>query len=363
LLAVACGLFVPVSLAAAAAAAMVPAVASADGNPLGYSPAPSDGDPLQHVRWYVFGAHSPAGQAARQYQRSNPSWAADLDVIADTPGSLNYRFTMWRTPAEAIAQFVGNYLREAEREQPGTTVQLSTYSLVHGSCLDPASIRGQYEHWITQLAKGIGSHRVVLHLEQDSLLETHCLTTAQVRVREQELAYAVRALSGDPHLLVYLDGGAPDGGHTPRQMAALLRASDVAQAAGFDINATHEAWTTTSIHYGQQVASMIGGKHFIVNTSTNGRGPLLNPHPRTEGVEQLCNPPGRGLGPMTVNTGYKYVDALLWFNNPGNSVGPCGAGDPPGGTFWPQYAVGLVENRTDAITGPPEPLTRSSTDS
>ncbi len=362
-MAVGCSACLAMALTATAAAAKPPAAAGASANPLGYPQAPTDGDPLQNVRWYVFGANSPAGQAANQYTTSNPAWASDLDVIANTPGSLSYRFWYWRDPASTLAQTVQSYLGAAERQQPGTTVQLSTYSLVHGPCLDPASIEGPYEQWVTQLAKGIGSFRVVLYLEEDSLLETHCLTTAQLDVREQELAFAVKQLSNDPHLLVYLDAGAADGGHPPRQMAAMLRASDVAQAAGFDVNATHAAWTTTSIHYGQQIARLLGGKHFIVNTSDNGLGPLLNPHPGTQGVEDLCNPPGRGLGPITWNTGYKYVDALLWFNNPGNSDGPCGEGDPPTSDFWPEYAVGLVQNRAAGITGPHEPLITSETDS
>ena len=65
------------------------------------------------------------------------------------------------------------------------------------------------------------------------------------------------------------------------------------------------------------------------------------------GNEDLCNPPGRGTGPLTWDTGYKYVDGFLWFNNPGNSDGPCGDGDPPVAPFWPQYAVGLVQHGTD----------------
>ena len=49
---------------------------------------------------------------------------------------------------------------------------------------------------------------------------------------------------------------------------------------------------------------------------------------KDNGNEDLCNPAGRGTGPLSWDTGYKYVDGLLWFNNPGNSDGPCGAGDP-----------------------------------
>ena len=68
-------------------------------------------------------------------------------------------------------------------QQPNTTVALSTYSLVHGACEDPNAIKNRYENWITQLAHGIGNFRVVLYLEEDSLMETHCLTHQQMQTR------------------------------------------------------------------------------------------------------------------------------------------------------------------------------------
>ena len=51
----------------------------------------------------------------------------------------------------------------------------------------------------------------------------------------------------------------------------------------------------------------------------------------------------RGTGPLTWDTGYMYLDGLLWFNNPGNSDGPCDMGAPPIAQFWAPYAVGLVQ--------------------
>lgn len=41
--------------------------------------------------------------------------------------------------------------------------------------------------------------------------------------------------------------------------------------------------------------------------------------------------------------GESQVDALLWIKTPGASDGECGRGEPPAGTFWPDYAVGLVD--------------------
>ncbi len=338
-----------------------PLAAPDPNNPLGYAQAPTDGDPLQNVRWYVYGAQSPARAAAARYARK-PSWVRALHRIAYSPGSGTYRFWMWNQPAATLAATVEKYLADAEVAQPNTTVALSTYSLVHGACENPDAIKTRYEHWIDQLAKGIGNFRVVLYLEEDALIETHCLTHQQLQTRVQELAYAVKTLSKDPHLLIYLDAGAPDAWNGPETTARLLREADVAGAAGFFVNATHNDWLTTDIHYGQEIARLDGGKHFIVQTDDNGRGPLVPKDRRAEGNEDLCNPPGRGTGPLSWNTGYKYVDGFLWFNNPGNSDGPCDEGAPPVGVFWPSYAVSLVQHGTTQVTGPHFNLLKSSTD-
>jgi endoglucanase len=331
-------------------------------NPLGYPQTPTNGDPLQYVNWYVYGAQSPAGAAERKYAHSNPAWAQALHRIAYSPGSGSYRFWMWNQPASSLASTVEKFLADAEVAQPNTTVALSTYSLVHGACESPAAIKSRFENWISALARGIGNFRVVLYLEEDSLMETHCLDPSSIKTRLNELAYAVKALSVDPHALVYMDAGAPDGWTDATHMAHYLKEADIADAQGFFVNATHNDWTTTDVAYGQKIARLTGGKHFIVQTDDNGRGPLVPKDKRVNGNEVLCNPVGRGVGPLTWNTGYEFVDGFLWFNNPGNSDGPCGEGAPPVAQFWAPYAVGLVQHGTNEVSGPRYNLTKSNTD-
>jgi endoglucanase len=99
------------------------------------------------------------------------------------------------------------------------------------------------------------------------------------------------------------------------------------------------------------VSKRAHGAHFIVNTASNGRGPKLNPHPTTQGVENLCSPPGRGLGPrFNTQTGFPSADAFMWTHPPGNSSG-CGPGAPPSGDFWAAYAIGLA-SRANQQLGP-----------
>lgn len=329
------------------------------GNPLNYA-TPTDGDPLQFVNWYVFGTQTPAGRASITYRKSHPNWARAAHVIAFTPGSMSYRYWMWSLPASTLAKVVEMQLADDQQSQPNTTIALSTYSLVHGKCQNPSAIASRYENWISQLAAGIGNFRVVIYLEEDALLTNRCVSRAQRSVRENLIAYAVRALEADPHVVVYIDAGASDALISPRQMANMLRASDVAQAQGFAVNATHFQWTTTEVHWGQQISALLGGAHFVVQTDSNGRGPLLNKHPITQGIEDLCNPPGRALGPLSWRTGYEYVDGFLWLNNAGNSGGRC-QGGPPVPDFWPAYAAGLVQRRVYNVTGPRYRLLRSQT--
>jgi len=329
-------------------------------NPLGYPQVPTDGDPLQFVNWYIFGPNSAAGAAIGHFT-SNPAWTQALHKIAYSPGSLSYRFWMWNQPASELASTVETYLANAELAQPNTTVALSTYSLIHGVCQSPMALKGQYDRWITQLAHGIGNFRVVLYLEEDSLITTHCLSHSALETRLAELAYAVKALSVDPHVLIYMDAGAPAAWLSAAQTASYLRQADIAQAQGFFVNSTRWNWTTTDVHFGQQIARLTGGKHFIVQTDDNGRGPFVSADRATQLNEASCNPPGRGTGPLTWDTGYEYADGFLWFNNPGNSDGPCGAGDPPNAAFWAPYAVGLVQHGTNQVTGPHFNLLKSKT--
>ncbi len=80
----------------------------------------------------------------------------------------------------------------------------------------------------------------------------------------------------------------------------------MAEIQGFFLNSTHFDWTSHEINYGEAISRLTGGKHFVINTAENGRGPLV-PHNRVKhGNEVLCNPPNRGLGPKpTFDTGYR----------------------------------------------------------
>jgi endoglucanase len=119
----------------------------------------------------------------------------------------------------------------------------------------------------------------------------------------------------------------------------------VAAIQGFFLNATHYDWTSNEIRYGEQISRLTGGKHFVINTGENGQGPLRPRDIVHQGMEVLCNPPGRGLGPLpSTSTGYRKVDMFAWMSRPGESGGACRPGAPPTAVYWPAYALMLVRN-------------------
>jgi endoglucanase len=322
-------------------------------NPLSLPTPPPPTDPLTGATPFV-DPNSIAANAARQYRGSHPAWAQAMDVIAGQPGVQ--RYGNWTGPNPGIQ--VSQYLARASVLQPGTVPEISTYYVVDskrvrrvgcGHYSDPAWRQNAYHRWIASLASGITSNRVIVFLEMDSLITTGCLSHHGVAVRLAELHDAVNILSQLPRAVVYLDAGAGDAVPAAKT-ASMLRRAGVSQIQGFFVNSTHFDWTSHEIRYGRQISSLTGGKHFVVNTAENGRGPLV-PRSRVKyGNEILCDPPGRGLGPVpSFNTGSPNVDAFAWIAYPGRSGGQCRPGAPPTGVFWPQLAVDLVRHADFSI--------------
>ena len=330
-----------------------PTVSRSPLNPLALLTPPPPTDPLTGATPFV-DPQSLAANAARQYQGSSPAWAQALDVIARQPAVQ--RYGNWTGPNPGIQ--VSQYLARASVLEPGTVPEISTYYVVDskrvqaagcGHYADPAWRQNAYHRWISSLASGISSYRVIVFLEMDSLITTGCLSHHGVAVRLAELHDAVNVLSQLPRAVVYLDAGAGDA-VSAAKTASMLRRAGVSEIQGFFVNSTHFDWTSHEIRYGEQISRLTGGKHFVVNTAENGRGPL---HPRSrvkDGNEILCDPPGRGLGPLpTFTTGASNVDAFAWIAYPGRSGGACRPGAPPTGVFWPALAVQLVHNADFAV--------------
>jgi endoglucanase len=315
-------------------------------NPLGLPVAPPGTDPLVGAAFFV-DHQSAAAQAARVHPL--------IRVIASQPGTARFgSFSTGSPYVPTIGIAVSRYLARAAAQEPGTVPLLTTYRIVDGHCghwADPPADQQSYHDFITGFAQGIGSYRAVLFLEQDALITSPCLSSLGLAARMNELQDAINVLTANcPHLVIYMDAGAADA-LGARHAANLLNRAGVARIQGFLLNATHFDWTSREIRYGEQISRMTGGKHFVVNTSENGRGPLRPRDIVHQGNEVLCNPPGRGLGPKpTTHTGFRNVDMFAWTGNPGGSSGACVPGAPPAGVYWPAYAEWLVRNANFRVT-------------
>ena len=310
-------------------------------NPLALPVAPGAGNPLSGANFFV----DPESEAAHA-ALTNPA----LDVIAREPGTARFGSSSASAPTACPTSRPPS--RATSPARRSRSLAPCRYwrptGSSHGLCghaSDSPADAASYHNFIEGFAQGIGSYRAVLFLEMDSIITMPCLSPHGKAVREHELRDAINILTANcPHLVIYLDAGAADA-LSARDAAKYLRASGVAKIQGFFLNATHFDWTSNEIRYGDQISRLTGGKHFVVNTGENGQGPLRPRDIVHAGLEVLCNPPGRGLGPLpTANTGYRNVDMFAWTSNPGESGGSCVAGAPPTGEYWPAYAAMLVQN-------------------
>ena len=242
-----------------------------------------------------------------------------------------------------------------------------------------------FRRQIDELATGTGRHPVVYLLEIDSVGTSTCLSRRARRAWETDLRYEIVKMSALPHTVVYVEAGSSDeasAAYVVKMLDAICvvrihrqLVNVCAQMRGFFTNDTHFNWSINEIKWANQVSAGLQKlifkqikqqytPYFVVNTSQNGRGPKLNPHPRTQGSEDLCNPPGRGLGRKPTadtaptfdgHTFFPRLDAFLWTGVPGRSHGStCHPGDAPPGVWFARFALELAANANQQL-GPAYP--------
>ncbi len=188
---------------------------------------------------------------------------------------------------------------------------LATYRILHGLSTRPRLRFAGGRGLLPQLHRGLrAGHRLLpcRAVPRDGLDHHDALPLPPRPGGPRARAPATRSTSSPPTARTWSSTStpAPPTRSPPRDAAQYLRASGVAKIQGFFLNATHFDWTSREIRYGSQISRLTGGKHFVINTGENGRGPLRPRTSSTPGNEVLCNPPGRGLGPLpTANTGYR----------------------------------------------------------
>lgn len=334
-------LVLAVALAAPAAAMASPAQA----------PAPLDANPLIGQSWWVDHEWSVSWRDAQRLEnQGHTGQAALVRKIADQPQFVWYgRWAGFSSPARRLRKDLDRF----ERQSPGSVPQLVAMRHEGREC-NPSYTGGgaradaTYRNWIRGFAEAVGQRRVVIVFEPDSLGTLECLARSRRAARLRTLAYGVGVLSQLPNSTVYLDAGASDWQGASR-MAPKLRAIGIAKVRGFALNATHQDWTYRNSAYGADLSRRVGGKHFLINTSHNGNGPMhrrvwVNRSKNIWRVENTwCNPPNVVLGerPSTV-TGRSLVDAHVWIERPGYSNGACNGGPAKVGAWWRAKALKMA---------------------
>jgi endoglucanase len=274
---------------------------------------------------------------------SNPLAGVKLFVDQDTPAWDQWRaYTrkgqkakaalIWKIAREPRALWLGRFTRpnfevKVRRLIDGARAQgavpVLTVMRAQATGCGPRYMAGgraedaRTRAWYDDLARAIGADRVVIAFEPDSLGTIDCQAPSRRDDRIRLLRYGVDALSRLPNATIYLEAGASDW-EPARRTARQLRAIGIATVRGFMLNATHQDWTSNNIEHGLRISRLTGGKHFVINTAENGRGPIHRWLSNGRRLTLWCNPPHRGLGPPpTTQTANPMVDAYLWINRPG----------------------------------------------
>lgn len=222
----------------------------------------------------------------------------------------------------------------------GQTVPLVLYAIPHRDAGAHSAggfgTTGRYAAWVRSIAEAIGPAPALVVVEPDAVGQSRGLQPDAQLDRLSAISGAVTTLRATAtRARIYLDASM----WVPlREMAALLAAAGVERADGVSLNVSNYRSNEEVYAYGNALSSLIGGRHYIVDSSRNGRG--VGPDPAA-----WCNVPGRGLGarPGTVPADQPLVDGLFWVKHPGVSDGPCNGG-PAAGVVWPAMAEQLVTN-------------------
>jgi endoglucanase len=283
----------------------------------------------------------PGGPAEKQraawIEAGRDEDAAQLEKIASQPVASWFAYD----GSDSAAKMKKLFQDAAKAKRVPVMV---AYDLPHRDCgqysSGGAANAEAYEGFIANLAAAAkGSHGYLI-LEPDAIPHTldGCLTDAQSLERYKLLWHAVETLKANTKLKVYLDAGNA-AWISADKMSQALYAAGLEHADGFSLNVSNFEATDATIAYGKELSQQTAGKHFVIDTSRNGKGALPDKNDKL----RWCNPPGRALGASpTTKTGNPLVDAYLWVKQPGTSDGSCRDGAPDAGQWWADYALQLA---------------------
>jgi len=317
---------------------------------------PGSPNPLAGVRFFVDPTEPAFAAYANAYRAGDFEKARLLAKIAYVPRSR--WFGRWTGSGDKLYKMVRGYLACVATLQPGTVPIMVVMRHIGQECHPRYTAGGHAEdvrtmRWYDVFARAIGNARVVIGFEPDSIGTIKCLAPSRRKDRIKVLRYGLKRLSQLPNATIYVEAEASDW-EDAEVVATRLRMIGIEKARGVMLNATHYDWTMSNILFCWRLSPMIGNKPCIINTGSNGRGPLHIPIRRGKRVVRKnvwCNPPGRGLGiPTRAVTNIPLVDGFVWIDRPGLSDGTCNGG-PPVAKWWEKRALELAR-RASMRLGP-----------
>lgn len=165
----------------------------------------------------------------------------------------------------------------------------------------------EYGIWIREVSKVIAEHKAIFILEPWVL----AMSESQENLfHRQQIIFllkdAIRVLKTNPHTCVYLDAGHIDW-LAYEQIACNLARAGIDYADGFSLNVGFVAGNQANIVYGEKISSLLGRKHFIIDTSCNGDEEKLD--------KDFADKKRLGIRP-TFKTHYPLLDAYFWLRAP-----------------------------------------------
>jgi endoglucanase len=295
-------------------------------------------DPLAGIPWGNYTGRN--DEVFPAYRQASGEDKRLLGLIALRPRVRWFGSWYPDSRAESTAR---DYIANATHGNPNALAQLAVFRLVpwEGAACHAIASTAQvssYKQWIDAFAAGIGSSRVALILQPDLPFEECVPHHSQLPL--QLVAYAARQFSALPHTSVYIDAGAGDW-PTVRAATSMLLGAGIRYARGFALNDTHYDSTEHEIHFGAKVVGALAGhgvpgRHFVINTSSNGRGFTFQQYHgsnfdnaavcrsrasrrcATLGIPPTTDVanPRWGLSPGARTQARRFVDAYLWIGRP-----------------------------------------------
>jgi endoglucanase len=297
------------------------------------------GDSVFGSRLYVDPTSDARRMADRLAAAGDAHRAALIEQIASQPTAV--WLGDWDGPA-LLDSVIQSHLRAAAAQ--GATPVFVTYAIPDRDCGDYSAgglAPDQYLDWNRRIAAALAGSRAVVLIEPDSLSmlpSAKCAGVANTRLPLLRSAVSILSAAG---LSTYLDGGNARW-LSPGLQASYLKAAGVAGARGFFTNVSNFDTTQAERDYAGKLSSRVGGKHFVIDVSRNGKG----------WTGTWCNPPVSALGqnPQITESPTARLDALLWVKHPGTSDGTCNGG-PPAGAWFESGAEALVRGRAAGTAG------------